>query len=107
MKGHAQVTYIGRVRSGLKKLKDCPCQGKEGAPSARIEIFPEFKEGLKGIKTGTRLVLLTWFHKADREILQVHPRDNPNYPLTGVFFTRSPNRPNLAIFPLQRKPCPV
>ena len=94
MQDHAQVNFIGRIRSELKTLKDCPCQGKEGAPSARVEIFPGYKDALKGIKTGTRLVLLTWFHKADRRTLRVHPRGNPDNPLTGVFLTRSPDRPN-------------
>jgi len=94
MQGHAQVNFIGQIRSELKTLKDCPCQGKEGAPSARVKIFPEFRDALKGIKTGARLVMLTWFHHAGRDTLQVHPRGNPENPLTGVFLTRSPNRPN-------------
>jgi tRNA-Thr(GGU) m(6)t(6)A37 methyltransferase TsaA len=39
-------------------------------------------------------VILTWLHEAQRDVLKVHPRDNPNAPLTGVFATRSPDRPN-------------
>ena len=40
------------------------------------------------------VVLLTWFHKARRNVLKLHPRDNPENPLRGVFATRSSNRPN-------------
>lgn len=94
MQGHAQVNFIGQVKSELKTVKDCPCQEKEGAPAARVEIFPPFRDALNGIKQGSHLVILTWFHKANRETLKVHPRGNPKNPLAGVFFTRSPNRPN-------------
>lgn len=94
MKQDAGLTYIGIVSSELKSLEDCPKQGREGAPAARIEIFPEFREAMKDIKPGAELIILTWFHKADRATLSVHPRGNPKNPITGVFSTRSPNRPN-------------
>ena len=38
--------------------------------------------------------MLTWLHLAQRDVLVVHPRSDPNNPLTGVFSTRSPDRPN-------------
>ena len=38
--------------------------------------------------------MLTWLHEADRSVLVTHPRDDPSQPLTGVFATRSPDRPN-------------
>ena len=38
--------------------------------------------------------MLTWLHLARRDVLSVHPRDNPANPLTGVFATRSQDRPN-------------
>jgi tRNA-Thr(GGU) m(6)t(6)A37 methyltransferase TsaA len=43
---------------------------------------------------GDEIVVLTWFHQARRDTLQVRPRNNPARPLTGVFATRSPDRPN-------------
>ncbi len=85
---------IGIVRSSLKRLEDAPRQGEEGAPEAWVEIYPQFLDALEGIVSGTEVILLTWFHLADRETLQVHPRRDPNRPLTGVFATRSPARPN-------------
>jgi tRNA-Thr(GGU) m(6)t(6)A37 methyltransferase TsaA len=38
--------------------------------------------------------VITWLHEADRDVLEVHPRDDPSAPLTGVFRTRSQHRPN-------------
>ena len=85
---------IGRVHSGLTEPAEAPKQGHEGAPDARIEVLPSFTEALDGIEPGDEVVLLTWFHQADREVLKVHPRDDPGNPLTGVFATRSADRPN-------------
>jgi tRNA-Thr(GGU) m(6)t(6)A37 methyltransferase TsaA len=73
---------------------DAPRQGKEGAPDARILLDRAYAEALEGIRVGDELVLLTWLHEADRSILQVHPRDDESRPLTGVFATRSSDRPN-------------
>ncbi len=85
---------IGTVRSNLKRLEDSPHQGAEGAPEAWLEIDPGFEEGLQGLLPGGEVILLTWLHQAHRDVLKVHPRGNPAHPLTGVFATRSPHRPN-------------
>jgi len=69
-------------------------QGDEGAPEAWLELTPQAADGLVGIKAGDELIVLTWLHLADRSVLQVHPRGDLNRPLTGVFATRSPDRPN-------------
>ncbi len=89
-----KIAFIGTIRSELSKLESCPKQGKEGAPSAKLEIYPDYREGLKGIAPGSRLIILTWLHQADRSLLQTHPRGDKRNPLTGVFATRSPARPN-------------
>jgi tRNA-Thr(GGU) m(6)t(6)A37 methyltransferase TsaA len=78
----------------LKKRADAPRQGSEGAPDARIVLDPAVADGLQGIHAGEELLVLTWLHQADRSILQVHPRDDETRPLTGVFATRSSDRPN-------------
>ena len=85
---------VGIVRSKLKRLEDCPNQGWEGAPDAWVEIDSAFAEGLDGITQGHEVILLTWFHQARRNVLKLHPRNNPENPLRGVFATRSPDRPN-------------
>jgi tRNA-Thr(GGU) m(6)t(6)A37 methyltransferase TsaA len=92
-KSHA-VRPIGWVYSPLKRPADAPKQGYEGAPNARVQIEPDFLRGLDGIAAGQELLILTWLHQADREVLAVHPRDDLSNPLTGVFATRSADRPN-------------
>jgi tRNA-Thr(GGU) m(6)t(6)A37 methyltransferase TsaA len=85
---------IGVVRSPLLRRKDAPRQGAQGAPDAWVIVEPSFADALQGIRPGDELVLVTWLHEADREILRVHPRDDESRPLTGVFATRSSDRPN-------------
>ena len=88
------IEPVGFVRSTLTRLEDSPRQGDEGAPEAWLELTPKVAQGLVGVSVGDELMLLTWFHLAQRDVLQVHPRSDPNRPLTGVFATRSPDRPN-------------
>ena len=88
------LTFIGRIQSSLKKLEDCPLQETEKAPEAWIEIFPEFAVGMKDIKIGSSIIILTWLDKGNRNVLQCQPRNNAKAPMTGVFSTRSPDRPN-------------
>ncbi len=88
------IEPIGLVRSALRDLRDAPCQAFEGAPPASLEIDPKFMPALHRIRAGTELIVVTWLHQADRSVLQTHPRDDERIPLTGVFATRSPDRPN-------------
>jgi tRNA-Thr(GGU) m(6)t(6)A37 methyltransferase TsaA len=92
--GRYLLQPIGYVRSTLKRLEDCQNQNWEGAPDAWVEIYPAFAEGLEDITPGSEVILITWLHKARRNVLKVHPRGNPQNPLRGVFATRSPDRPN-------------
>jgi tRNA-Thr(GGU) m(6)t(6)A37 methyltransferase TsaA len=85
---------IGVVRSELGSLEAAPCQGDEGAPEAWLELTARVAQGLVGITVGDELIVLTWLHRARRDVLQVHPRGRLDVPLTGVFATRSPDRPN-------------
>ena len=88
------VEPIGFVRSELTRLEDAPMQGDEGAPDAWLELTTSAGPGLMGIRPGDELIVLTWLHLAQRDVLQVHPRGDLNRPLAGVFATRSPDRPN-------------
>src|SRR5919197_1845156 len=88
------VQPIGCVRSSLREIRDAPNQAFEGAPEALLEIDPAFAAALHRVAAGQDLILLTWLHRADRGVLQTHPRGDPSIPLTGVFATRSPDRPN-------------
>jgi tRNA-Thr(GGU) m(6)t(6)A37 methyltransferase TsaA len=85
---------VGFIRSRVKGREDAPRQGPEGAPDAWLEIEPQFAEALLGMEVGHELIVITWLHEAGRDVLKGHPRSDPNRPLTGVFYTRSPARPN-------------
>jgi tRNA-Thr(GGU) m(6)t(6)A37 methyltransferase TsaA len=85
---------IGVIRSTIKERKDAPKQGSEGAPDVWCEVNPSFAEAVKGLAVGDEVVIITWLHRAKRDVLKVHPRSDPKRQLTGVFATRSPDRPN-------------
>ena len=89
-----ELRAIGRVVSSLTDLVAAPKQGDEGAPEADLEIAPAFAPGLRGIAEGDEVLILTWLDRADRGILSVRPRDDPSRLETGVFATRSADRPN-------------
>lgn len=89
-----RITPVGFVASSLVNLEDAPKQGNEGAPDAWIVINPTVAAALDGIHVGDKVVVITWLHQSKREVLKVHPRDDKNNPLTGVFATRSSDRPN-------------
>jgi tRNA-Thr(GGU) m(6)t(6)A37 methyltransferase TsaA len=85
---------IGLIRSPLKDRADAPRQGSEGAPDAWLEVNSALAEGLEGIAVGDELIVITWLHQSRRDVLKLHPRGDTTNPLTGVFATRSPDRPN-------------
>jgi len=85
---------VGTIRSTLKLRSAAPKQGSEGAPDAWLEVEPFAVDALAGIQRGDELIVVTWFHQSRRDVLKVHPRSDPNHALTGVFATRSPDRPN-------------
>ncbi len=85
---------VGIIRSTLKTRTKAPKQGSEGAPDAWLEVGPSVARGLDGIAVGDDLIVITWLHRARRDVLRVHPRGDKRLPLAGVFTTRSPDRPN-------------
>jgi len=89
-----ELVTIGTVESPLKDRASAPKQGDEGAPEAWLVFEEELEEALDGIETGDDVLLLTWFDRASRDVLRVHPRSDRSRPEQGVFATRSPDRPN-------------
>ncbi len=85
---------IGRVESELLEPADAPRQGDEGAPDAWLVLDPALTDGLRGLQAGADVLVLTWLDRARRDVLTVHPRGDADRPLSGVFNTRSPDRPN-------------
>ena len=93
---HAEYSLrsVGFIRSELRALADSPRQGSEGAPDAWLEIDPAFAKAMSSITAGDKLIVITWLDRGDRAVLETHPRNDLAIPLTGVFSTRSPDRPN-------------
>ena len=85
---------VGVIHSPLTDRKKAPRQGSEGGAEAWLEVYADFASGLEGIEAGSRIILITWLHRSRRDVLEVHPRGEREAPLTGVFATRSPDRPN-------------
>ena len=88
------IVPIGHVESPLIDCAAAPKQGHEGAPPAWLVFEPAVHDGLRDLRAGEEVLVLTWLHRADRTTLRVHPRDDENTPLRGVFSTRSQDRPN-------------
>lgn len=85
---------IGYVQSTISGRAEAPRQGYEGAPDAWIELDDAVITALDGLTVGDDIIVITWFHQSKRDVLQVYPRGDIENPLTGVFATRSPDRPN-------------
>jgi tRNA-Thr(GGU) m(6)t(6)A37 methyltransferase TsaA len=89
-----ELRPIGQVESPLTDRESAPKQGFEGAPDAWLVFDADMADGIGDLAVGAEVFVLTWLHQARREVLAVHPRDDPRNPLTGVFSTRSQDRPN-------------
>ena len=89
-----EIWPVGWIESTLEDLGAAPPQGDEGAPDAWVVLRPELQPAMRDLKVGDQVMVLTWLHRGDRTVLEVHPRGDLERPLTGVFSTRSPDRPN-------------
>jgi tRNA-Thr(GGU) m(6)t(6)A37 methyltransferase TsaA len=100
--GRYELRPIGVVESSLTDPASAPKQGDEGAPEAWLVFEPGVLDALREINPGDRIIVLTWLHRARRDVLRVHPRDDLANPETGVFSTRSEDRPNpIGLHPVQ------
>ncbi|HVW60169.1 MAG TPA: tRNA (N6-threonylcarbamoyladenosine(37)-N6)-methyltransferase TrmO [Puia sp.] len=85
---------IGFIQSPVKNRDEAAKQGYEGAPDVWLVINDNVAKALEGTMPGDEVILITWFHRSSRDVLAVHPRGDKRNPVTGVFATRSPDRPN-------------
>jgi tRNA-Thr(GGU) m(6)t(6)A37 methyltransferase TsaA len=97
-----EVRPVGRIESPLVDRDEAPRQGDEGAPDAWIVFDEAFQRAMRDLSVGDRVVVLTWLDRADRTTQSVHPRGEVANPITGVFSTRSADRPNpIGLHPAQ------
>ncbi|HXQ02368.1 MAG TPA: tRNA (N6-threonylcarbamoyladenosine(37)-N6)-methyltransferase TrmO [Candidatus Udaeobacter sp.] len=87
------VRPIGFIRSELKRRDEAPRQ-RGRAPNASIEVLASYMKALHRMQVGDEIIIISWLHRARRNVMEVHPRGDASRPLTGVFSTRSPDRPN-------------
>lgn len=88
------LTPIGVIQSPFRNGEEAPKQGFELSAEGWLIVDERYRDAFVGLEAGQRIVILYWLDRADRELLQVHPRGDPSRPLKGVFATRSPHRPN-------------
>ena len=88
------LEVIGHVESPLTDPKVAPKQGSEGAPDAWLVFRPSLRDALSDLEEGNEVIVLTWLDRSNRDVLRVHPRDDPSRAPLGVFSTRSADRPN-------------
>jgi tRNA-Thr(GGU) m(6)t(6)A37 methyltransferase TsaA len=89
------IVFIGRVRSPWQSREECPknmAAAREAGKQATIEVEPEFRQGLLGLDGYSHVVLLSWFDRAERNLIVQKPRHATE--AKGVFALRSPVRPN-------------
>jgi tRNA-Thr(GGU) m(6)t(6)A37 methyltransferase TsaA len=89
-----ELQAVGFVRSTLRDRATAPRQGDEGAPDAWLEFGAAYADAMRDLAPGADVFVVTWLDRADRGVQVVHPRDDLSRPPTGVFATRSPDRPN-------------
>jgi tRNA-Thr(GGU) m(6)t(6)A37 methyltransferase TsaA len=89
-----EVQPVGRVESSIADVEDAPRQGDEGAPDAIVVFDERIAAAVSDLRAGDEILVLTWLHRARRDVLSVHPRGDQRRPVQGVFSTRSPDRPN-------------
>jgi tRNA-Thr(GGU) m(6)t(6)A37 methyltransferase TsaA len=89
-----EIAPIGWVQSPLTDPAHAPRQGDEGAPPAWITFEPDVGAGIRDLRAGIEVIVLTWLDRARRDVLVTRPGDDPHSPPLGVFSTRSPDRPN-------------
>jgi len=88
-----ELSPIGIVRNDIKEARKFEAENVV----SDIDIFPEYLEALDSIESFSHIMIIFWLHKireTERSIRKVHPRNNSTLPLSGVFATRSPVRPN-------------
>jgi tRNA-Thr(GGU) m(6)t(6)A37 methyltransferase TsaA len=93
-KPNYELRPIAWVESELLDRELAPKQGDEGAPDAWLAFDPGMRVAIRDLEVGSKIIVLTWLDRANRDVLAVHPRGDLDNPMRGVFSTRSPDRPN-------------
>jgi tRNA-Thr(GGU) m(6)t(6)A37 methyltransferase TsaA len=85
---------VGHVESPLIDPADAPNQGDEGAPAAWLVFNPDVQDAIRDLRVGDQILVITWLHRARRDVLRTYPQNLTQAPHVGVFSLRAPDRPN-------------
>ncbi|MFC1905913.1 tRNA (N6-threonylcarbamoyladenosine(37)-N6)-methyltransferase TrmO [Chloroflexota bacterium] len=92
--GYVDNPYFAPGAASGEKRKDAGWKKID----ANIVLKDHYAEGLDDIEQHNHLIIVFWPHKMnmdDRyERVKIHPQRREDLPLTGVFSTSSPSRPN-------------
>lgn len=88
-------TVIGVIETLYKTMEDCPNRHnkKEFLPCT-IRLAPNYAPGIIGFAAGDRALVLYWFHRSRRDMVELPVREGVRDEPLGVFTTRTPVRPN-------------
>ncbi len=105
--GDKQLNNLESFMKSVYKIYPIGVIHKQNDEKASIEIDPDYSAALLGVDGFSHLIVCYWFHQNDtpekRKVLQVRPRKDRKNPMTGVFGTHSPLRPNLIAISFCRK----
>ncbi|WP_455644793.1 tRNA (N6-threonylcarbamoyladenosine(37)-N6)-methyltransferase TrmO [Methanosphaera sp.] len=90
-----KITYkpIGTIHSIYNNIEDMPKNERDsGVIEASLEIKPEFIEAMADLKVNEEYYVIFHFHKSEGYDLTVPIKGNG--PMTGLFSTHAPRRPN-------------
>lgn len=85
---------VGYVSSPFQKPGDAPRQGRLTDELSRITLLPDYLAAADDLQAGDNIFIFCWFDRADRMVVKSRKGGDASVPLTGVFSSRSPNRPN-------------
>lgn len=88
-----ELRPIGVIRTALTTREHSPRQGDaENGEQGSLELYAEYADGIRGLKPGMYLQLLFYFSRSEHKAITARPGGTGVE--TGVFATRSPDRPN-------------
>ncbi len=83
---------IGIIHTPFSKKGETPIQPSRSNEEGRVEVFPEYAEGLDDVGGFSRIMLIYAFHRSEGFRLKVRPFLDKKE--RGLFATRAPRRPN-------------
>ncbi len=86
------LKFIGEITTPYETVEACPRNISKDGPSCTLVLYKEYKDGLKGLKHGNKILILYWLGLSENAPME---QTSPGSTMKrGVFSLRSPHRPN-------------